>query len=161
MNRSLAARLPIIAAIALTVAATDWALKAWALAALRPDQIVFNAESTWPGVVVLPVIGVFLIVVARTRLLALSAGMVIGGGIGNMVEKAVFGQVTDFLPLGVPYSGTAWSPADIFLICGLVLLWYGAFRYGRARSLNPDALQARDPLHGHRRRTRRQGHALP
>jgi hypothetical protein len=105
MKHSLAARLPIIAAIALAVAATDRALKTWAPAALRPDQIVFNSESTWHAVVVLPVIGVFLIVVARTRLLALSAGS--------------------------------------------------------ARSLNADALQARDPLHGHRRRTRRQGHALP
>jgi lipoprotein signal peptidase len=141
MKHSLAARLPIIAAIALTVAAIDWALKAWALAALRPDQLVFNADRTWHAVVILPVIGVFLIVVARTRLLALSAGMVIGGGIGNMAEKAVFGQVTDFLPLGVPYSGSAWSPADIFLICGLLLLWYGAFRYGRARRLDPDARQ--------------------
>jgi lipoprotein signal peptidase len=107
------------------------------------------------------VIGVVLIVTARTWLLALSAGVVIGGGIGNMAEKAVFGQVTDFLPLGVPYAGTTWSPADIFLIGGLVLLWYAAFRYGRARTLNRDALQARDPVHGHRRRTRRQGHALP
>ena len=118
MKLSLAARLPLIAAAALTVMAVDWGLKAWALAALRPDQIVFNADSTWQ-------------------------------------------QVTDFLPLGVPYTGTMWSPADIFLIGGLVLLWYGAFRYGRARSLNADALQARDPVHGHRRRTRREGHALP
>jgi hypothetical protein len=161
MKLSLAARLPLIAAAALTVMAVDWGLKAWALAALRPDQIVFNADSTWHAAVILPVIGVILIVAARTRLLAFSAGVVIGGGIGNMAEKTVFGQVTDFLPLGVPYSGTMWSPADIFLIGGLVLLWYGAFRYGRARSLKPDALQARDPLHGHRRRTRREGHSLP
>jgi hypothetical protein len=161
MKLSLAARLLLIVAVALAVAAADWGLKAWALVALSPDQIVFNADSTWISAVVLPVIAVVLIVAARTRLLALSAGIVIGGGIGNMAEKAVFGQVTDFLPLGVPYAGTTWSPADIFLIAGLALLWYGAFRYGRARSLNPDALQARDPLHGHRRRARREGHALP
>jgi hypothetical protein len=51
MKLSLAARLPIIAAIALAVAAVDWALNAWALAALRPDQIVFNPDSTWHAAV--------------------------------------------------------------------------------------------------------------
>jgi hypothetical protein len=39
--------------------------------------------------------------------------------------------VTDFVPLGVPYKGAVWSPADFFL-AGLVLLWVGAVRYGRS-----------------------------
>ena len=52
--------------------------------------------------------------------------MVIGGGLGNMAELAVFGRVTDFIPLGVPFRGAVWSPADFFLAVGLVVLWAGA-----------------------------------
>ena len=121
-----------IAAVALAVAAVDWALKLWAVEALRPDQIVFNADRPWHLVLVCAVIGAGLVAVARTRLLALGAGVVIGGGLGNMGELAVFGRVTDFVPLGVPYKGAVWSPADFFLAGGLVLLWVGAARYGRS-----------------------------
>ena len=101
--------------MALAVAGIDWGLKTWALAALRSDQIVFNVDRTWHYVLVCAVIGAGLVVVARTRLLALGAGVVIGGGLGNMAELAVFGRVTDFIPLGVPFRGAVWSPADFFL----------------------------------------------
>ena len=102
MQLSLLARLLRIAAVALLVAGIDWGLKAWALEALRPDQIVFNESRPWHVVLVCAVTGAGLIAVARTPLLALGAGVVIGGGIGNMAELAVFGRVTDFIPLGLP-----------------------------------------------------------
>jgi lipoprotein signal peptidase len=159
MPLSLPVRLLFIAAVALAVAAVDWGLKAWALEALRPDQIAFNVDRPWYVVLVCGVIGSGLMAVARTRLLALGAGVVIGGGLGNLAELAVFGRVTDFIPLGVPFRGAVWSPADFFLGGGLVVLWIGAVR--ARRTLSPDALQARDPLHGRRRRSRREGHALP
>jgi lipoprotein signal peptidase len=161
MPRLLPDRVLHVAAVALLVAGIDWALKAWATAALRPDQIVLNTNHPWHLVVASAVIAVGLVAVARTRLLALGAGVVIGGGLGNMAELAVHGRVTDFVPLGIPFRGAVWSPADFFLAGGLVLLWVGAVRHGRSPTLSPDALQARDPLHGHRRRARRQGHPLP
>ena len=37
--------------------------------------------------------------------------------------------MTDFIPLGVPFRGAVWSPADFFLALGLVLLWAGAVRH--------------------------------
>jgi lipoprotein signal peptidase len=74
------------------------------------------------------------VAVARTRLLALGAGVAIGGGLGNMAELAVLGRVTDFIPLGVPFRGAVWSPADLFLAAGLVLLWIGAVRTRRIPS---------------------------
>ncbi len=159
MTLSLPVRLLFIAAVALTVAGIDWGLKAWALEALRPDQIVFNVDRSWHYIVVCGVIGAGLVAAARTPLLALGAGVVVGGGLGNMAELAVLGRVTDFIPLGVPFRGAVWSPADFFLLLGLVLLWVGAVRAGR--TLSPDALQARDPLHGRRRRSRREGHEVP
>jgi lipoprotein signal peptidase len=149
-------RLLLIASVAVMLAVIDWSLKTWALAELRPDQIVLNSDRPWHLILVSVVAGAGLVAVARTPLLALGAGVVIGGGLGNMGELAVFGRVTDFVPLGFPFHGAVWSPADFFLAAGLVLMWAGAAQYPRAR-----ALQARDPLYGRRRRARRQGHALP
>jgi lipoprotein signal peptidase len=132
MNVSLPVRLLFIAAVALFVAAIDWSLKAWALEALRPDQLVFNTSRPWHMILVSAVTAGGLVVAARTHLLALAAGIAIGGGLGNTAEFAIFGRVTDFVPLGVPFSGAVWSPADFFLVGALVLLWVGAFRYGRS-----------------------------
>ena len=132
MPLSLLRRLLHVAAVALLVAGIDWGLKAWALGALRPDQIVFNESRPWQVVLVCAVIGAGLIAVARTPLLALGAGIVIGGGLGNLAELAVFGRVTDFVPLGIPYRGAVWSPADFFLAIGLAVLWAGAVGHGRA-----------------------------
>jgi lipoprotein signal peptidase len=132
MPLSLVRRLLHVAAVALVVAGIDWGLKAWALVALRPDQVVFNESRPWHVVLVCAVIAVGLIAVARTPLLAVGAGIIIGGGLGNMAELAVFGRVTDFVPLGIPYRGAVWSPADFFLAIGLAVLWAGAVGHGRA-----------------------------
>ena len=80
------------------------------------------------------VIGAGLVAVARTPLLAVGAGVVMGGSLGNLGEQAVLGHVTDFIPLGFPARGSTWSPADFFLIAGLVLLWIGAVRTRRIPS---------------------------
>jgi lipoprotein signal peptidase len=156
MPLSLPARLLYVAAVACVLADVDWALKAWALSGLRPDQIVLNTDRPWHVIPTCVVLGIGLVAIARTRLLAIGAGGAIGGGLGNLGELLVFGRVTDFVPLGFPFRGAVWSPADFFLAAGLVLLWAGAAQYPRTR-----ALQARDPLHGRRRRARRQGDALP
>jgi hypothetical protein len=160
MPLSLPVRLLNVAAVAVMVAVVDWSLKTWALIDLRPDQIVFNTDRQWHAIPVCIVIGAGLIAVARTHLLAVGAGVVMGGSLGNLGEQAVFGRVTDFIPLGFPAKGATWSPADFFLIAGLVLLWVGAVR-ARGEYPRLGALQARHPLHGHRRRPRRQGDPLP
>jgi lipoprotein signal peptidase len=153
---TLPVRLLHVAAVAVALAVIDWSLKTWAVSELRPDRIVLNTDRPWHLVPAAVVLGAGLVAVARTQLLAVGAGIVIGGGLGNLGEYALFGRVTDFVPLGVPFKGAVWSPADFFLAAGLVVLWAGAAQYPRTR-----ALQARDPLHGRRRRARRQGHAVP
>jgi lipoprotein signal peptidase len=135
MPLPLAVRLLHIAAVALAVALLDWGLKVWAVEALRPDQVVFNTDRPWHVVLVCAMVAAGLVAVARTRLLAVGAGVAIGGGLGNMAELAVLGRVTDFIPLGVPFRGAVWSPADFFLAAGLLLLWIGAVRAGAQGSL--------------------------
>jgi lipoprotein signal peptidase len=156
MRMSLPVRLLHIAAIAVMLAVIDWSLKTWATSALRPDQVVLHTDRPWHLVPVAVLLSAGLVAAARTQLLAVGAGIVIGGGLGNFGEYVVFGHVTDFVPLGFPFHGATWSPADFFLAAGLVVLWAGAAQYPRSR-----ALQAGDPLHGRRRGPRGQGHALP
>lgn len=144
MKLSLPSRLLHIFAVAFVLADLDWCLKTWALGELRPDQVVLNTDRPWYLIPVCVAIGAALIPLARTPLLALGAGVIIGGGLGNLGELAVFGRVTDFVPLGVPFRGAVWSPADFFLAGGLVLLWVGAVR----------ARPTARPAPGSRRRSR-------
>tara|TARA_R110000744_G_scaffold204974_1_gene323718 strand:- start:1955 stop:2431 length:477 start_codon:yes stop_codon:yes gene_type:complete len=54
---------------------------------------------------------------------AVAYGMVIGGALGNIVDRIRFGGVTDFLDF---YLGTAHWPAfnlaDVFVVCGVGIL---------------------------------------
>jgi lipoprotein signal peptidase len=127
MPLSLPLRLLHIAAVAVMLAVVDWSLKTWALADLH-DHVVLNTDRPWHVIPVSVLIGAGLVAAARTPLLAFGAGVVIGGGLGNMGELAIFGRVTDFIPLGIPFRGAVWSPGDLFLAAGLVLLWIGVVR---------------------------------
>ncbi len=57
---------------------------------------------------------------ARSRLLALGLGLVIGGAIGNAIDRAIYGAVADFFDFHV--MGFHWyifNVADIGIVCGV------------------------------------------
>ena len=57
--------------------------------------------------------------------LAATLGCVVGGGIGNAVDRVVFGRVTDFFATTF-IDFAVFNVADIFITCGVVLavvLW--------------------------------------
>lgn len=60
---------------------------------------------------------------------ALAAGLLLGGGLGNLLDRLAGGTVTDFLDLG-------WFPsfnvADVALNVGVALLLVAGFRAGDA-----------------------------
>ena len=60
---------------------------------------------------------------------AVAYGMVIGGALGNILDRIRFGGVTDFLDF---YIGTthwpAFNLADVFVVCGVGLLLISAGR---------------------------------
>ena len=64
-----------------------------------------------------------LMITAPTRTEALAAGLIIGGALGNVVDRLRFGAVTDFLDV---YAGTwhwpAFNLADVAVVCGATLL---------------------------------------
>ena len=75
---------------------------------------------------------------ARTRLTALSLGLIIGGAIGNAIDRLAYGWVADFVFFHV--SGANWrfnwyvfNLADVAIVAGVVGLLYESLLGERAQ----------------------------
>ena len=71
------------------------------------------------------IVAIFLAVWVRNtprRLTALSLGLVIGGAVGNVVDRIRFGAVVDFLDLSRIYFPWIFNVADSAITCGIILL---------------------------------------
>ncbi len=132
-----------VAAVAIVAVALDQVSKTWALTSLSgraPLHVVgslqlalsFNSGVAFSlgqgsGLAVVPVavVVVFVVVyVARKlpgRLAATSVGLVVGGAIGNLIDRAVAGSVTDFVKF--PHF-PAFNVADTAITFGVVALIY-------------------------------------
>ena len=84
----------------------------------------------------LPLI-VLLILLARTlqktnlnRWMVLAFAFVIGGGMGNLIDRIAYGSVTDFLQLklGVLKTGI-FNMADVSVTIGVIMLLFLTIRY--------------------------------
>jgi signal peptidase II len=72
---------------------------------------------------------VYLLRHSRAGVLGMiGGGLVLGGGIGNLVDRLRLGYVTDFLDRG---SGGAFNLADVAILAGLIVL--GACALARRR----------------------------
>jgi signal peptidase II len=142
--------------IALAVLSVDQATKAMVRAALEPGQgvdavgpySIFHVHN--PGVAgggfagnalplaVLATIGVmllfeFLSLRSRARVwLALGFGLLVGGGLGNLVDRARLGWVTDFIRNG----DHAFNVADVAIFFGGIIVLIGLIA-GRLRPVHP------------------------
>ena len=64
-----------------------------------------------------------------TRLVKISLGLVLGGAMGNLVDRLRFGAVVDFIDVGI--RGARWpcfNIADAAITVGVILLIYNALR---------------------------------
>lgn len=76
---------------------------------------------------------------ARSRLEAVALGLLIGGAIGNAVDRVVYGAVFDFISLHA--FGLRWyvfNVADVAVVVGVALLLYDAL-FARASKMPPSA----------------------
>jgi signal peptidase II len=73
-------------------------------------------------------------------LTAVAFGLVLGGGLGNLVDRLRLGYVTDFIDRG---SGGAFNFADVAIMLGLVGLLFAKLTERGARD------RASDPVTGH------------
>lgn len=72
-------------------------------------------------------LSVWLSRLRNERLLAVSLSLVIGGALGNLIDRLTFGHVIDFLDLY--YGGYHWpafNVADIAITLGVILLFLDA-----------------------------------
>ena len=70
----------------------------------------------------------------QTRLLGVAIGLVIGGAIGNIYDRAVFGYVADFLQFHVgDWSFAVFNVADSCITVGAMLLIWDTFFGPEAR----------------------------
>jgi signal peptidase II len=64
---------------------------------------------------------VYFVLRARTPHLWLPVGLLLGGALGNLADRARMGSVTDFID---PRFWPAFNVADTCIVCGvLILLW--------------------------------------
>ncbi len=74
---------------------------------------------------------------AHRRLEALALGLLIGGAIGNAIDRVIYGAVFDFISLhAFGYRWYVFNVADIAVVIGVILLLIDAFR-GDASKLPP------------------------
>tara|TARA_R110002072_G_scaffold115_7_gene759 strand:- start:4942 stop:5403 length:462 start_codon:yes stop_codon:yes gene_type:complete len=110
------------------------------LTLLRNEGVTFGflPHVPWWALALLALGVVFFLVVLmiRSRKTAevVALGAVIGGALGNIVDRVRFGGVTDFLDF---YLGTAHWPAfnlaDVFVVCGVgTLLWIDVLKKSKS-----------------------------
>lgn len=69
---------------------------------------------------------------AQRRLEAFALGLIIGGALGNAVDRAVYGAVADFVHLfWGQLSWYVFNLADAAIVVGVLLLMYDTLRQGR------------------------------
>lgn len=72
---------------------------------------------------------------AQGRVLALSLGLIVGGAIGNVIDRLRFGAVFDFIQLHVgDFSWYVFNVADAAIVAGVVGLLYDSFVLERRRA---------------------------
>jgi len=138
-------------ACAVVVLGADQASKYWILYVLRLPEIgsvpvmamfnltmvwnrgitfgLFNADST-TGIILLAVIALAVVGAlgvwlrrAEHKLVAVAIGMVAGGAVGNVIDRARFGAVVDFIHAhAFGWSWYVFNVADAAIVCGVAAL---------------------------------------
>jgi len=137
----------VFVAVAGTVIVLDQVAKAWLVANVSPGEVVsvvgdlvrlvfsqnsgalfglFRDNAVLFGLVSLGVIG--LIVVyhgrsGRSLYLSIALGLLLGGAIGNLVDRLRLGYVVDFIDLGIgTWRFYTFNLADSAITCAILLL---------------------------------------
>ncbi len=146
-------------ALALLVLLLDQASKAWVLGSFRLMEhhfvtpffnlvLVFNAGASfsfladaggwqkWFFVVLALGISLWLLGMlrqhAQERLMPAALSLILGGAIGNVVDRLRFDAVVDFLDFHLAgYHWPAFNVADSAITVGVALMLWHQFRYGK------------------------------
>lgn len=154
-------RIAAFGGVAVAAVVLDQVSKAWARTALAggPAPLIpgvmdlilvkntgaafsIGSGSTWVFVILAAVICVAAAVwVVREKAmpatLAATLGAVAGGGVGNLIDRVVAGQVTDFFATTF-IDFPVFNVADIFVTCGVILSLILAWRFDATRGGNDE-----------------------
>lgn len=74
------------------------------------------------------------------KLTAIALGLLIGGAIGNTIDRVLYGAVVDFASLhAFGYYWYVFNLADVWVVAGVALLLYDAFLVGRSQKVSGEA----------------------
>jgi signal peptidase II len=77
----------------------------------------------------------------ESRLAAASIGLIIGGAIGNAIDRIVYGAVADFFSLhAFGYQWYVFNVADTAIVAGVVGLLYDSLFRGHKKVGNPSKM---------------------
>gem|GEM_PF-244694 len=104
---------------------------------IRNPGGAFGILGHWPGFFILANLLIMLIIIyfyrqapsPRPRYLIVAVGMQLGGALGNLYDRLVFGQVIDFLDFRI---WPVFNVADMGIVCGVILLAWYLLREGMA-----------------------------
>jgi signal peptidase II len=72
---------------------------------------------------------------AGERFLSVALGLIVGGALGNAIDRAVYGAVLDFVHLHHgTFSWYVFNVADAAIVVGVILLLYDSVRSGGGRA---------------------------
>jgi signal peptidase II len=80
--------------------------------------------------VALAIVAIMIVWLLRTadRLVAVAIGLVIGGALGNAIDRQLYGAVADFFRLhAFGYQWYVFNLADVAIVAGVALLLYDSF----------------------------------
>jgi signal peptidase II len=100
---------------------------------LRADVDV----TRWALVAFSVIVAIFLAVWVRNtqrRLMAVALGLVIGGAVGNVIDRIRFGAVADFLDFSRLWFPWIFNVADSAITCGIALLLLDMLLQDREKS---------------------------
>ncbi len=79
-------------------------------------------------------LGVWLARLSENRLLAISLGLIMGGALGNGLDRILHGGVVDYISLhAFGYYWYVFNIADVAIVAGVVGLLYDSFWPSRAQ----------------------------
>ncbi|MCP4663375.1 MAG: signal peptidase II [bacterium] len=110
---------------------------------------LFASHGATTGTLILTILGLgalafvgyyFRIVPARDRTLLIALALVLGGAVGNLLDRIISGGVTDFVDFYIgTYHWHTFNVADTAISIGIGLMILGAFRQGKPEKVAPSA----------------------
>ncbi len=74
-----------------------------------------------------------------SRVAALSLALIVGGAIGNLIDRVVYGAVVDFVYFHIgSFSWYVFNLADAWIVAGVAGLLYDSFRPSHTDALKAD-----------------------